>query len=131
MQVSHQLSNASLWTGRIISTLAVLFLLFDSAIKVLRLAPAIEATTQLGYAEHLVSTLGFLGLFCLIVHIIPRTAILGAILLTGYLGGAVATHVQNGSAVFSIIFPIIVGVFLWGGLFLRDKKAHALLSLNR
>ena len=113
------------------SALAVLFLLLDYALKVLRLGPAVEATTQLGYAEHLVTGLGLLGLFCLIVYMIPQTASLGAILLTGYLGGAVATHVQNGSPVFSILFPVIVGFFLWGGLYLRDAKVRSLLPLNQ
>ncbi|MGL4612034.1 MAG: DoxX family protein [Trueperaceae bacterium] len=120
-------SQPTLWAGRILSTLAILFLLFDGAIKVLRLAPAVEATTQLGYAEHLVAGLGFLVLLCLALYIIPRTAILGAVLLTGYLGGAIATHVQNGSPIFSIIFPLLLGAFIWVGLALRDERMRKLL----
>jgi hypothetical protein len=120
-------STLNVWTGRIISALAVLFLLFDGAIKVLRLPPAVEATTQLGYAEHLVAGLGFLVLFCLALYVIPRTAVFGAVLLTGYLGGAVATHVSNGSPIFSMIFPLLLGAFIWVGLGLHDERVRKFL----
>jgi hypothetical protein len=123
--------NTMEWSGRIISALAILFLIFDSVIKVLTLAPAVEATTSLGYPESLVMGLGLIELVCLAVYIIPRTAALGAILMTGYLGGAIATHVRNGSDVFSIIFPIILGAFLWGGLLLRNADLRTLLFGRR
>src|SRR3954469_22844045 len=90
-------STTMLWAGRIISALAVLFLIFDSVIKVLKLAPAVEATTQLGYPASLVVTIGILELPCLAVYVFPRTAVLGAILLTGYLGGAIATNLRAGT----------------------------------
>jgi hypothetical protein len=120
-------STVNLWTGRVLSTLAVLFLLFDAVIKILNLAPAVEATTQLGYPANFVAGLGVLELFCLALYILPRTAILGAVLLTGYLGGAIAIHVSNGSPVFSILFPLILGAFIWLGLVLRDERLRKLL----
>jgi hypothetical protein len=123
--------NTMLWSGRIISALAIMFLIFDSVIKVLTLAPAVEATTALGYPESVVMGLGLLELVCLGLYIIPRTAVLGAIMMTGYLGGAIATHVRNGSDPFSIIFPIILGAFLWGGLLLRNADLRTLLFGRR
>lgn len=121
------ISTPRLWAGRIISALAVLFLIFDGGIKVLQLAPAVDGSVQLGYPAHLVLGLGLLELACLIVYLIPRTALLGAVLLTGYLGGAVATHLRIGSPVFSVIFPVILGTLLWGGLYLRDARLRAFL----
>jgi hypothetical protein len=120
-----------MWAGRVISALAVLFLIFDSIIKVLKLGPAVEATTQLGYPESLIIGIGILELICLAIYVIPRTSVLGAILLTGYLGGAIATQVRAGSALFSVVFPIIVGVLIWGGLFLREDRLRALIPLRR
>ena len=121
-------STARRWGGRIASALAVLFLLSDAAIKVLQLAPATEGTELLGYPAHLVLPLGLLQLACLAVYCLPRTASMGAVLLTGYLGGAVATHVRLGSPAFSIVFPLILGALLWGGLYLRDARLRAVLS---
>lgn len=123
-------STTMLWAGRIISALAVLFLIFDSMIKVLKLAPAVETTTQLGYPESLVITIGILELACLAVYVFPRTAALGAILLTGYLGGAIATNLRAGTPTFNVIFPVIIGALIWGGLFLRDARLRALVPLR-
>jgi hypothetical protein len=123
-------STLTLWTGRTLSALAILFLAFDGVIKILQLAPAVEATTQLGYPANFVFGLGALELLCLALYLFPRTSALGAILLTGYFGGAIATQLSNGSALFSLVFPIILGLFVWGGLFLRDKKLRALMSLR-
>lgn len=119
------------WSGMTVSLLAILFLIFDSVIKVLTMAPAVEATTQLGYGTELVMGIGILELACLVIYIIPQTALLGAVLMTGYLGGAVATHVRNGSDTFSIIFPVIIGVLIWGGLLLRDVNLRALFPVRR
>lgn len=121
-------SPTRLWIGRAISALAVLFLLFDGALKVLQLAPAIEASAQLGFGALPTLGLGVLALACLAVYLFPRTALLGAILLTGYLGGAIATHVRLGSPLFSIVFPLVLGALFWGGLALRDCRLRALLS---
>ena len=119
--------RTAVWGGRLVSGLAVLFLLFDTVIKLLNMAPAVEATTQLGYAAGLVAVIGLIELACLAVYVLPRTAILGAILLTGYLGGAVATHVRAGSPLFSVVFPLIIGALVWGGLLLRDARLRSLL----
>ena len=123
--------KTAIWAGRIASALAVLFLTFDSAIKVLSLAPAVEATAQLGYPASLVIGIGILELACLAVYSIPRTSVLGAILLTGYLGGAIATQVRAGAPMFSIVFPIIIGALIWGGIYLRDAQLRALVPLRR
>jgi len=124
-----QQSKTALWVGRVLSALAVLFLALDGVMKVLGMAPAIEATTRLGYPADRVAGLGVLLLVCLVIYIVPRTSVLGAILLTGYLGGAIATHVRAGEPLFSVIFPLIMGALLWGGLFLREPRLRALLPL--
>jgi DoxX-like family len=123
--------KTTIWAGRIVSALAIVFLAFDSVIKVLNLPPAVEATTQLGYPTGLVVGLGILELACLAIYAIPRTAVLGAILLTGYLGGAIATQVRAGSPLFSVVFPVIVGALIWGGLFVRDERLRALIPLRK
>jgi len=120
-------ATVTTWAGRVLSALAILFLAFDTAIKVLNLAPAVEATTQLGYGANLVVTIGLIELACLAVYSIPRTAIVGALLLTGYLGGAVATQVRAGSPLFQVVFPFIIGGLVWGGLALRDARLRSLL----
>jgi hypothetical protein len=120
------------WAGRIMSGLVALFLLFDSVIKLIKLPIAVEGTTQLGYPEHTVVGIGVVLLVCLIVYLIPRTALLGAILLTGYLGGAIATHVRVGSPLFShVLFPIYVALLVWGGVFLRCPRLRALIPVQR
>jgi hypothetical protein len=134
MQSGIQTAPASkkmLWAGRIISAIPILFLLFDGVAKLIKPAPVVEATVRLGYSESVILALGVLLLVCTVVYIIPRTSVLGAILLTGYLGGATATHVRIGDSLFPILFPSIVGVLIWGGLFLRDERLHALIPLRR
>jgi hypothetical protein len=120
-------ARAAAWAGRIISALAILFLAFDAIIKALNLPPAVEATTQLGYPASLVVGIGVLELACLAVYIIPRTSALGAILLTGYLGGAIATQVRAAAPLFPVVFPVIIGVLIWGGLFVRNERLRALM----
>ena len=109
------------------SALPALFLLVDGGMKLVKPAPVVEATVRLGYRESVIVGLGIVLLVCTVLYLVPRTSILGAILLTGYLGGAVATHVRVGDDLFSIFFPVILGVLLWGGLFLRDDRLRALL----
>ena len=121
--------RAALWAGWIISALAILFLIFDGVSKVLKLAPAVEATVQLGYHESLVIGIGVIELVCLAIYIIPRTSILGAILLTGYLGGAIATNLRAGTPLFNVVFPIIIGALIWGAIYLRDAQLRALVPL--
>lgn len=115
------------WAGRILSALPVLFLLLDGVMKVVKPPFVVEATVQLGYPESVIVGLGILLVACTILYIIPRTAVLGAILLTGYLGGAVATHVRVGGPLFSILMPVILGAMLWGGLYLRDERVRSLV----
>jgi hypothetical protein len=117
------------WTGRIIGTLAVLFLAFDSAGKLLTLPPVVEGSARLGFPESVVLGIGIIELVCIVAYLLPSTAVLGAILLTGYLGGAVATHVRIGDPIFShVLFPVYVAVLIWGGLFLRDERLRALIA---
>jgi hypothetical protein len=124
-------SKTSLWAGRIISGLVVLFMLFDSAIKLMKFAPAVEGTARLGYPVTLVLPIGIVLLVCVVLYAIPRSSILGAILLTGHLGGAVASNVRMGNPLFGyVLFPVYVGVLLWGGLFLRDARLRALIPLR-
>ena len=122
------MSNKSLvWAGRILSALPVLFLLLDGVMKVVKPAFVVDATVQLGYPESVIVGLGLVLVACTILYLIPRTAVLGAILLTGYLGGAVATHVRVGGPLFSILMPVILGAMLWGGLYLRDERVRSLV----
>jgi hypothetical protein len=123
-------SNKRVWTGRILSGLTTLFLLFDGVMKLVKPTPVVEGTVRLGYNESVIIPLGILLTACAIIYAIPRTAALGAILLTGYLGGAVATHVRAGEPWFPILFPVIVGILVWGGLYLRDDRLRALIPLR-
>jgi hypothetical protein len=121
-------SKGRRWTGRILSTLIVLFLLLDSIMKFFKPAPVLEACARLGWPTNLIVVLGVVLLACTVIYSIPATSVLGAILLTGYLGGAVAIHVRNGSPLFSqALFPIYMGVVLWLGLFLRDDRLRTFL----
>lgn len=124
-------SKKALWIGRIISALPALFLLVDGVMKLFKPAPVVEATVKLGYSENVIVPLGIVLLVCTVLYLIPRTAILGAILLTGYLGGAVATHVRAGEGAFPILFPIVFGVLIWGGLWLRDERLRGLVPLHQ
>jgi hypothetical protein len=125
------ISRKMLWGGRIASGLVILFLLFDATIKIIRLAPALEGTARLGYSVSIVLPLGTVLLVCVVLYMIPRTSILGAILLTGYLGGAVASNVRVGNPLFGyILAPVYVAVLLWLGLFLRDSRVRELIPLR-
>jgi hypothetical protein len=125
-------SSRARLAGRIISGLAIAFLTFDVAIKLIPNKMAIEGTTTLGYQPHHVLIIGLLGLVCLVLYAIPRTAPLGAILWTGYLGGAIATHLRIDNPLFThILFPTYVAALIWGGLYLRDARVRALLRPAR
>jgi DoxX-like protein len=124
-------SKKKLWAGRILSGIPVLFLLADGVMKLIKPAFVVEATVRLGYRESVVLCLGIVLLTCVALYVIPRTSVLGAILLTGYLGGAVATHVRVGDPLFShALFPTYLGVMLWGGLYLREDRLRALIPLR-
>ena len=120
-------SKAIHWAGRVLSALPALFLLVDGAMKLVKPEIVVKTTLELGYPERVISPLGTLLLACSILYLIPQTAVLGAILLTGYLGGAVATHVRAGQGWFETLFPVLFGALLWGGLCLRDPRLRALL----
>ena len=123
--------SKQVWTGRTLSTLAVLFLIFDAALKVMKLPVAVEGTVQLGYPEGAVVGIGIVELVCVAIYVIPRTSILGAILLTGYLGGAIATHVRVGNPLFThMLFPIYVAALIWGGLLLREDRLRTLIPFR-
>jgi len=125
-------SAAPIWTGRTLSAIAVLFLLFDATVKLIALPIAVETTAQIGYQPSIVFPLGVLELLLLVMYLIPRLAPAGAVLWTAYLGGAVATHVRIGSPLFShILFPTYVAALLWAGLWLRDARVRALLGGTR
>jgi hypothetical protein len=124
-------SKKALWIGRVIGALPVLFLLGDGVGKLVRPAPVVEGTLQLGYQASVLVPLGIVLLACTILYAVPRTAVFGAILLTGYLGGAVATHVRVDNPLLThTLFPIYFGVMLWGSLYLRDPRVRALLPLR-
>jgi hypothetical protein len=129
MQSGDDTMKKTLWAGRVISAVPVLFLLFDGVIKLLNLAPVAEAFTRLGYPYSLAVGIGILELACTALYLIPGTSTIGAVLLTGFLGGAIATHVRIGDPLFShVLFPSYVGAMLWGGLLLRDERLRAFVS---
>lgn len=133
MQSNTQLdpiSKKALWAGRITSALPALFLLVDAVMKLVKPAPVVEATVGLGYPESVILGLGIVLLASTILYLVPSTAVLGAILLTGYLGGAVATHVRVGEGLFSVLFPVAFGVLIWLGLYLRDDRLRTLVPLR-
>jgi hypothetical protein len=119
----------SLWAGRILSALSVLFLLFDAVGHFVQPAAVVDAFNRLNFPLSLSVPLGIISLICVIVYAIPQTSILGAILLTGYLGGAVATHFRVRDPLFDTIFPIIFGVLVWAGVYLRDARLRALMPI--
>jgi len=124
-------SRKSLWTGRMISGIAILFMLFDSITKLLKVDAVVKASAQLGYSGAALSAIGAILLVCVVVYVIPRTSILGAVLITGYLGGAVATNLRVGTPIFSnVLFPVYFGVLVWAGLYLREQRVRQFFSLK-
>lgn len=124
-------SNKLRWAGRVVSGLGVLFLAFDGTFKLFAPPEALQATEALGWSGHIVFSLGVLQLVLLALYLVPRTAVLGALLWTGYLGGAVATHVRIGNPLFShVLFPTYVATLLWLGLWLRDARVRAVLPFT-
>jgi len=121
-------SKKTLWAGRIISALPVLMLLFSGVMKLAKPTPVVQEFARLGYPGSVVLGIGILEIVCTVVYLIPRTSVLGAILLTGYLGGATATHVRIGDP---FIFPVVFGVLVWLGLFLRDDRLRALIPWRK
>jgi DoxX-like family len=125
------ISKRSLWAGRILSGLVVAFLLFDASLKVIKAVPAVQGTVRLGYPESVLVGLGLVLLASTVLYAIPQTSVLGAILLTGYLGGAVATNVRVGNPLFGyVLFPVYVGILAWLGLYLRDYRLRTLVPFR-
>ena len=120
-------SKMHLWVGRLVSTLASLFLLVDGVMKLLKPPVVVKATLQLGYAESAILGIGTTLLICTVLYIVPRTSAVGAILLTGYLGGAVASNVRAGMPLFNVVFPMILAGLAWSGLWFRDLRVRNLL----
>jgi hypothetical protein len=127
-------NKSAIWVGYGLSGAVILFMVFDGVIKLVPLDVVIETTAQLGYpaSANLARGLGILGLVCTALYAVPRTSVLGAILLTGYLGGTVAIHLRVDSPIFShMLFGVYLGVMLWGGLYLRDDRLRALIPHRR
>jgi hypothetical protein len=122
-------SPKRLWAGRIISALAALLLLFSGAMKLLKVPAVIVGMAHYGYPQHLILYIGMLEVGCTIAYLIPRTAILGAVLMTAYLGGATATNVRVGDP--SFIWPVLAGLFVWAGLYLRDGRLSGLIPVRK
>ena len=132
MSSTQTISTGKLWTARIITALVVLFLLFDLIVKLLRLPVAIQANVQLGYPESAVLVIGIIELVCLVTYLIPRTSVFGAILLTGYLGGAIASQFRAGNPLFShTLFPIYIALLIWAPLYLRDEGVRGHIPVRK
>jgi len=129
MPAVNQPSKAALWTGRILSALPVLALTMSAVMKIMKVPAAVEGFKHLGWPEHLAVTLGIIELSCAILYAIPATSVLGAILVTGYLGGAVATHFRIGET--QAINAVVLGIVIWLGLFLREPRLRSLIPLRR
>lgn len=129
--MTEPISTRALWTSRIMGGIAVLFMLFDTGIKLVRESHAVEGTTQLGYPDGAVQLLGIIEAVCLVLYLIPRTSVLGMVLLTGYFGGAVATHVRLENPLFShVLFSVYIALLMWGSLYLREPRLRALLPFR-
>jgi hypothetical protein len=121
-------SKKIVWVGRVISAIPVLFMVFSAVLKFPRLAPVVQGMVRFGYPDDLLFLLGVLEFLSCVVYVIPRTAVLGAILMTGYLGGATASNVRIGDP--SYIMTVVLGVMVWGGLFFREPRVRALIPLR-
>ena len=127
-------STGALWTGRVLSAIIVLFMIFDGVIKLPPLDIVTQTMVPLGWPAdaNVARTLGVIGLVSTALYALPRTSVLGAILLTAYMGGAIATHMRVGSPLFShTLFGVYLGIILWGGLYLRDPRVRALIPFSR
>lgn len=128
---SGSVSKKSLWTGRVMSGLVAAFMVFDAFIHLTKPAPVVEAFAKLGFPLRLAVDIGIVELLCVVLYLIPHTSILGAILLTGYLGGAIAIQLPTGNSLFGeVLFPVYIGVLVWGGIYLRDDRLRTLIPLR-
>ena len=130
--LTTSISRGRFWAARVMSWLVILFMLVDSIMKLIKPPFVVEGTVILGYAEHHIVIMGTLGLISIILYAIPRTSILGAVLLTGYWGGAIATHIRLDNPLFThILFPVYLGILAWGGLWLVNENLRNLFPLKR
>lgn len=123
-------SKGARWAGWIITALVVLFLFFDGITKIMKAPAVMEAFARLGYPARLAPVIGTILVVCTVIYLIPRTSILGAILLAAYLGGAVELNVRAGDPAFETCFPIIFGILVWLAVFLREPRLRALIPLR-
>ncbi|MFC5653592.1 DoxX family protein [Paenibacillus solisilvae] len=129
--MTANISKGRLWTARIMSGIIILFMLFDSILKLIKPVQVVEGTISLGYEEHHIMVIGILGLISTILYAFPRTSFIGALLLTGYFGGVLATQIRVDAPLFStILFPVYLAVLTWGGIWLRNEKVRKLFSLD-
>jgi hypothetical protein len=128
-----QISKSRLWTARIMSGLVIAFMLFDAVIKFIQPQPVLQTTVhELGYKEHHILIHGFLALIPTILYAIPRTSILGAVLLTAYFGGAIASNLRVDNPLFgNTLFPVYIAILMWGGLWLRDKRLADIFPIKK
>jgi DoxX-like family len=131
MVQANQTSNALVWVGRVMSGLVIAFMLLDGAMKLVPLDVVVTTSEQMGIPGSLARPLGIIGLVCTLLYAFPRTSVLGAILLTGYLGGAIASHFRLNDPIFThTLFGLYLGLLAWGGLYLRDARLRALIPLQ-
>jgi DoxX-like protein len=129
--MTTQISNLQLWAGRILSVFATLFLVVDGVMKLLKPAMVLKATRDLGYPESQIVGIGVLLLACALLYVVPRTSVLGAILLTGYLGGAIASQVRVQAPPLNVVFALVFACLIWAGLWLRDTRVRSILTQRR
>ncbi|MCH1624420.1 DoxX family protein [Ferdinandcohnia quinoae] len=130
--MNQSISKGRLWTARVMSGIVILFMLFDSITKLFKLTVSVEGTVEMGFAENHVTIIGLLAFLSVILYAIPQTSILGAILLTGFLGGVVASHVRIDNPLFShTLFPVYLGILTWAGIYLRDERLQNILHIKR
>lgn len=130
MTSNDQLSKSRLWSARIMGGIVILFMLMDSIFKFIQPEEVVQGTLELGYAEHHIAIIGALGLISILLYAFPRTSILGAVLLTGYWGGAIATHLRLDNPLFShILFPVFLAILAWGALWLRNEQLRNLFPI--
>lgn len=130
--MTSTVSPIKLWVARIMWGIALVFMLFDTGIKLMRESHAVEGTVQLGYPDSTVQLLGIIEAVCLVLYFIPRTSVLGMVLLTGYFGGAVATHVRLENPLFShVLFSVYIALMMWGSLYLREPRLQELLPFRK
>lgn len=132
MTDTNTISKGRLWTARIMSGIVILFMLMDSIMKFIQPLSVVEATVSLGFAEHHILVIGILGLLSVLLYAYPRTSILGAVLLTGYWGGAIATHVRLDNPLFThTLFPVCLAILAWGGIWLKNQELRSLIPLQK